>query len=107
MSSFERGPLAFPTPEQERRSDLLAARANAEKQKADCLEEFAKDVELADRMDIDVLNDYDPRMKDASYVAVREMLLARRMRIEQAMENAEELLDLIKSNLGEENKHDA
>ena len=107
MSSFERGPLAYPNPEEERRSDLLAARATAEKQRDSCLKMFAGEVELLAQLDIDMENDYDRRMSIETYAVVRDALLARRMRYEKALEDAEEFLYMIKCNLGEDNKHDA
>jgi hypothetical protein len=104
MSSFERGPLAFPTPEEEKRMALLAHRAEMDSDRNKFLFELAEVDELAEKFGVDLSNDYDPRTQNPSYAALRAHLLARKMMIGERLEESEELAKTIREALGEKSE---
>jgi hypothetical protein len=104
---LETGPLSLPSRKEEIRMELMPLREKEKNNRAELIRQLGELEDIAARLDVDLKNDYDERMKNTSYAGLRNFLLARGMAIGEELEEVEDFLEHITERLGEQREHDA
>ena len=104
---FEQGALSIPTPEEEQRKELMKLREELKLDRERLVFALAELEDMAGKLGIDLANDYDPRLKTASYFDLHDRLMRTRMEIADELEESELVMDEVLAELGESRTHDA